>query len=472
MAISFLNACVGWPLIGNVFDVPKYWQWLAYANWAQEHDSPLIHVNMLGTHFMVANDIATTKGLLDQKRSNFNLRPRLPMLNEAVGLGWNFGLTPDFEIWKTCRPMFQRHFRQIEARKWRPHEKRMAGALLHRLLETPDDFLHHIPYMASSLILDIVYGIKVKPENDEFVAYANSSQEGFDRSLDGWAVDVLPWLQHLPSWLPGMDWKKQTDEWKFNALAMFNVPYEWLKDELGHGRATHCLATELLNDLSGDATSSRSAEYAIKSTVAYMEAFVLAMLLFPEAQRRAHEELDRVVGDSRLPDFSDEIALPYISAIVKEVIRWGVLMPIGLPHVSAEDDIYKGYFIPKGTVILCNSWAIMKDPTTYPQPDTFLPERFLTASGQLDANVQGPEAVFGFGKRICAGRFMAHDATWYTSACILSAFAIKPKAGQPPSEPLFRPGLTLHPMPFECDIRPRSDQATRLIKGAQEMGEH
>ena len=53
------------------------------------------------------------------------------------------------------------------------------------------------------------------------------------------------------------------------------------------------------------------------------------MLLFPEAQKKAQQELDRVVGADRLPDLSDENELPYITAIMKEVFRWAILLPLG-----------------------------------------------------------------------------------------------------------------------------------------------
>lgn len=49
--------------------------------------------------------------------------------------------------------------------------------------------------------------------------------------------------------------------------------------------------------------------------------FFLAMIMFPEVQRKAQEHLDRVVGTDRLPDFSDESSLPYITAMMKEVLR-------------------------------------------------------------------------------------------------------------------------------------------------------
>jgi hypothetical protein len=97
------------------------------------------------------------------------------------------------------------------------------------------------------------------------------------------------------------------------------------------------------------------------------------MVLHPDVQRKAQEEIDRVVGNDRLPTFSDRELLPYVDALTKEVMRWHVVAPIGqiiqfsaphtsassnlaIPHCSSRDDIYKGYFIPKGSTIIVNVW--------------------------------------------------------------------------------------------------------------------
>lgn len=80
------------------------------------------------------------------------------------------------------------------------------------------------------------------------------------------------------------------------------------------------------------------------------------MAMHPDKQRIAQEGLDRVVGKHRLPDFSDYDQLPYVRAIVKEVLRWHIVSPLGLPHVSLEDDVYEGYFIPAGTIVNTNMW--------------------------------------------------------------------------------------------------------------------
>ena len=53
------------------------------------------------------------------------------------------------------------------------------------------------------------------------------------------------------------------------------------------------------------------------------------MTMHPEVVRRAQQELDEVLGGERLPDFSDQPQLPYITAVLKEVLRWGPPTPLG-----------------------------------------------------------------------------------------------------------------------------------------------
>ena len=82
------------------------------------------------------------------------------------------------------------------------------------------------------------------------------------------------------------------------------------------------------------------------------------MSLNQDIQRMAQAELDSVVGPNRLPDHNDRASLPYINAIIKEVMRWHTVVPLGVPHYTSEDMEYRGYFIPKGSVVLENIWAM------------------------------------------------------------------------------------------------------------------
>ncbi|KAF8462220.1 cytochrome P450 [Russula ochroleuca] len=92
--------------------------------------------------------------------------------------------------------------------------------------------------------------------------------------------------------------------------------------------------------------------------------WTLAMVAFPEVQRRAQAELDAVVGRERLPTYADAPRLPYVRAIIKEVIRWRPVVRLGLPHVAAEDDWYEG--------------MVFGDDA-----DEFKPERHLGDRGEL-----------------------------------------------------------------------------------------
>ena len=123
------------------------------------------------------------------------------------------------------------------------------------------------------------------------------------------------------------------------------------------------------------------------------------MVLNPKVMKKAQEELDRVIGKGQLPNFSDKDSLPYIDALVKEVLRWNVPVPISAPNRAMQDDIYRGYIIPEGAIVIQNVWAICRDPNIYPDPEAFNPDRFLK-DGKIDPLVFNPEdSVFGAGRR-------------------------------------------------------------------------
>ncbi len=73
------------------------------------------------------------------------------------------------------------------------------------------------------------------------------------------------------------------------------------------------------------------------------------MAIFPKVQRRAQQEIDAVVGCDRLVTYDDLPSLPYIQAVQREVFRWRPVLPLSVPHATSADDVYKGYYIPKGT---------------------------------------------------------------------------------------------------------------------------
>lgn len=88
----------------------------------------------------------------------------------------------------------------------------------------------------------------------------------------------------------------------------------------------------------------------VPQTASTIMVFLVAMLTYPEIQKKAQAEIDRITQGERLPNYDDQSSLPYIQAVIQEVIRWKPLAPAGLPHANNEDDIYNGYHIPKGNL--------------------------------------------------------------------------------------------------------------------------
>jgi cytochrome P450 len=97
-------------------------------------------------------------------------------------------------------------------------------------------------------------------------------------------------------------------------------------------------------------------------------------------------------------------------------------LSVAVPHRLTEDDVYEGYFIPAGSLVSGNVWAILHDPEFFPNPESFYPERYL----KDDALKQFPDVAFGFGRRVCPGKHMARSSVWIAIASILAAFEITP----------------------------------------------
>ena len=159
------------------------------------------------------------------------------------------------------------------------------------------------------------------------------------------------------------------------------------------------------------------------------------MVAFPEVQRRAQAELDAVVGRARLPTFADAPRLPYVRAVIREVLRWRPAIDRGLPHRAAEDDWYEGMFIPKDATCVGNIWHCNHDRAIFgDDADDFKPERHLDVkreeevvllpAGLRETNGEG-HVSFGFGRRICVGKHLANDSLFIMTARILWTATLK-----------------------------------------------
>lgn len=191
--------------------------------------------------------------------------------------------------------------------------------------------------------------------------------------------------------------------------------------------------------------------------------FLLAMVLNPSVQRKAMDEIDSVIGRDRLPTFDDWDSLPYLDAVFKEVLRWNAPLPIGIPHRLMQSDVYKGTNFRAGSIVISKISEILHDPAIYAEPKEFVPERYLDDS-EAHKLPHPSEAVFGFGRRICPGRYFAESTIFITMASILSLFEIAPpldeNGNEKRVEAKFTQGFGSDPVSLACRLIPRENWAT------------
>ncbi|KAJ7453461.1 cytochrome P450 [Mycena latifolia] len=470
------------PLIGNLLDVPAHSQWEKYMEWSKEYDSDIIHLNFAGQSVIVLSSLEATTSLLEKRSSIYSDRPDVPMVTDPELMGWdsNVALMKYGDTWRRNRRLMNETFNTKAAHQYRPLEIAASRALLQRLLDRPDAFLDHFYQMAGEVIMAVTYGIHVLPSDDPYITVAHAAVEKTAvATMPGrYLVNSFPSLKYLPDWFPGAGFKRQAKEWNKTVCANRDLAFAETKRQMESGIAPRSFTAEHLEGLRDEdvyyqeedvkATASTMFAAGADTTVSSLGTFVLAMLSNPDAQKRAQAEIDSITGGKCLPDFDDEASLPYVSALVKEVLRWRNVLPVGVPHLLTTDDEYRGYRLPAGSIVMGNTWAILHDEAMYPDPNAFKPERFLI-DGKPNPAVRDPDAAFGFGRRVCPGRHLGTSSVWITVASILAAFDIQKAVDdmgnvvEPTGECVS--GVLSTPLPFKCSITPRSEAAVAFIKG-------
>jgi cytochrome P450 len=287
-------------------------------------------------------------------------------------------------------------------------------------------------------------------------------------------VDIIPVLKYLPAWLPGMGFKSIAKNEKRIMFDQADKPYHFVKQQMSNGSASPSfvsgairqkgskLSAEDEEDIKWSASSIFGG--GADTTVATTLSVIRAMSIWPEVQIKAREELDRVVGTARLPTIADRDNLPYLNAIVQEAFRWHTIAPLGSPHTAKNEDVYEGYRIPKGAMIIPATWWFTHDPEVYHDPMEFKPERFLEPFNEPDPT----NFAFGYGRRICPGRLMADATIYILVAKTLAAFEIQKEVDLDGNEiePVveFEGGLISQLRPFDCRISVRTKGFEELIR--------
>ncbi|KAJ8502795.1 hypothetical protein ONZ45_g11432 [Pleurotus djamor] len=371
-----------------------------------------------------------------------------------------------------------------------PRQELEVSILISTLLSSTHHYVDNLKRHNTSFLLSIVYGVSpTLDQNNSLISWADQLGESLAQaSLPGaYLVEFLPWMMYLPRWM--CPWRRNAEAWYDETHAKLSAMYSDTRRRLEAGVQGDCIVSKLIEENINGRLTDKEAVWSAgtiliagsESTPGQMLWFLLAILLSPSVQKRAHEELDRVVGHRRMPCFSDFEDLHYIRAIVKEVLRWRPVGPMAVPHSLEKDDIYEGYDLPKGSICIANVWGLNLDPDVYGgDAHLFKPERYLDRDGEVvkahpqtvDTKEEG-HVTYG----ICVGRYVANNSLFIQIASILWAFDVLPavkKIGDdvvellPDADASVARGLTVYPEPFECKFVPRFGDVHHIVETTRE----
>ncbi|KAG1845248.1 cytochrome P450 [Suillus tomentosus] len=365
------------PFVGNVIGIDPDHPWLAYSRWATEYGE-IVYTRLFSQDIVIINSERVAHDLLDRRSHNYSTRPPgLVHILDFFGHDYSTTFLPYSDKWRLHRRIFHEAFRLEAVSSFRPIQMRNARSLILNLLASPEVYGTHLHTFSTSTIISIMYDYAIAPVNDPFLALIERSLEidvRVFRPEVAAVVTQFPILEKLPPWLPGASFVRDAIVQRTLVPMIVDMPFEHVKNSIANeayddsqaaGTAAPSVVSDALKRIAvktqdeGEAAvlekgikESSATGYAAASgtTTSTLYVFLLAMVLYPEVQARAQAEIDSVIGETleRLPDWDDRVSMPYINAIILETLRWFPVAPLGIAHATVNDDIYEGYYIPKG----------------------------------------------------------------------------------------------------------------------------
>lgn len=212
------------------------------------------------------------------------------------------------------------------------------------------------------------------------------------------------------------------------------------------------------------------------ATTAYLYLLINVLAQYPDAQRLVRQETDTVVGAGRRVGLDDRDSMPFARAFLLELLRFGSLSPILIPHMTLVDTAVRGHPVPAGVQVFMNVRAVHHDPVYWGDPYVFRPQRFLDASGRLlppEHERRKRVLSFGGGPRVCPGEQLGTSRLFIALVTVVQRFVVATPDGKTDTATCdprtFDLGLVLSPKAYKVKFIERfnfGDRETATMTNA------
>ncbi|XP_017286572.1 cytochrome P450 2G1 [Kryptolebias marmoratus] len=422
------------PLIGNLLQINKEAPFKSFVELSRTY-GPVMTLQLGWQRSVVLAGYDAVKEALVDQAEDFTGRAPVPFLHRATK-GFGLGIS-NGERWRQLRRFTLTTLRDFGMgrkgmEEWIQEESKYLRECIHSYKGKPFDPTVLLSRTVSNVICCLVFGQRFSYEDKQFVELMATISEiaRFNSSPLGVMFNLFPWLMER---LPG---KHQVVFGKIERVREFvmkkiqehketldlSSPRDYIDcfliraEQEKNNPSTefhyeNLVGTVMNLFVAGTETTSSTIRYALSVLIKYQE-----------IQDKMQEEIDTVIGKNRCPSMEDRKSLPFSDAVIHEVQRLLDIVPFSIPHYALQDISFRGYTIPKGTLIFPLLHSVLKDETQWVNPISFDPQHFLDQNGNFKKN---PAFLpFSAGKRACVGESLARMELFVFIVGILQDFIV------------------------------------------------
>ncbi|KAJ7305893.1 hypothetical protein JRQ81_010259 [Phrynocephalus forsythii] len=193
-----------------------------------------------------------------------------------------------------------------------------------------------------------------------------------------------------------------------------------------------------------------------ETTATTLQWAILLATKYPMIQSKVQEEIRQVVKPGSWPTYEDRKNMHYTNAVIHEVQRFITLLP-HVPRSTSVDIHFRGYFLPKGTMVIPSLTSVLLDPKHWETPHEFNPNHFLDADGKF---IKKEAFVpYSLGRRNCMGESLAKAELFLFFTGLLQKFTFQPPPGLTETDldlNVPETTFTLRPQPQQICAIPRN----------------